>query len=103
MMACTLSEYQQSILASGLNSPREGPSSLILNKTSRRSLLRLERPSVLTRFIRENTPLSLTFEKTHVRDYEILGWCPAGPVLPHGEKVPLGITIKILYGVDVLH
>ena len=20
---------------------------------------------------------------------EILGWCPAGPVLPHGEKVPL--------------
>ena len=23
------------------------------------------------------------------RDYEILGWCPAGPVLPQGEKVPL--------------
>ena len=23
------------------------------------------------------------------RDFEILGWCPAGPVLPHGEKVPL--------------
>ena len=23
------------------------------------------------------------------RDYEILGWCPAGTVLPHGEKVPL--------------
>ena len=22
-------------------------------------------------------------------DYEILGWCPAGPVLPHGENVPL--------------
>ena len=21
--------------------------------------------------------------------FEILGWCPAGPVLPHGEKVPL--------------
>ena len=20
---------------------------------------------------------------------EILGWCPEGPVLPHGEKVPL--------------
>ena len=20
---------------------------------------------------------------------KILGWCPAGPVLPHGEKVPL--------------
>ena len=23
------------------------------------------------------------------RDIEILGWCSAGPVLPHGEKVPL--------------
>ena len=23
------------------------------------------------------------------RDYEILSSCPAGPVLPHGEKVPL--------------
>ena len=23
------------------------------------------------------------------RDFEILGWCPAGPVLTHGEKVPL--------------
>ena len=23
------------------------------------------------------------------QDFEILGWCPAGPVLPHGEKVPL--------------
>ena len=23
------------------------------------------------------------------RDFEILGWCPPGPVLPHGEKVPL--------------
>ena len=22
------------------------------------------------------------------RDFEILGWCPAGPVLSHGEKVP---------------
>ena len=22
-------------------------------------------------------------------DNEILGWCPTGPVLPHGEKVPL--------------
>ena len=45
---------------------------------------------------------------------EILGWCPAGPVLPHGEKVPLylalvgdpssdGVTMKMSYGVDVLH
>ena len=23
------------------------------------------------------------------QDFEILGWCPAGPVLPHGENVPL--------------
>ena len=23
------------------------------------------------------------------KDFEILGSCPAGPVLPHGEKVPL--------------
>ena len=23
------------------------------------------------------------------RDFEILGWCPVGPVLRHGEKVPL--------------
>ena len=23
------------------------------------------------------------------QDIEILGWCPAGTVLPHGEKVPL--------------
>ena len=22
-------------------------------------------------------------------NFEILGWCQAGPVLPHGEKVPL--------------
>ena len=33
---------------------------------------------------------------------EILGWCPAGSVSPYGEKGPLnGVTIKILYGVDV--
>ena len=23
------------------------------------------------------------------QDIKILGWCPAGPVLSHGEKVPL--------------
>ena len=48
------------------------------------------------------------------RDFEILGWCPARPVLPHGEgegaSLALvgnpssdGITIKMPYGVDVLH
>ena len=28
-------------------------------------------------------------EQFYPRDYETLAWCPAGPVLPHGEKVPL--------------
>ena len=48
------------------------------------------------------------------RDFEILGWCPEGSVLPHGEKECAslallghpssdGITIKMPYGVDVLH
>ena len=23
------------------------------------------------------------------RDFEILAWCPAGPILPHGKNVPL--------------
>ena len=40
----------------------------------------------------------------------MLGWGPAGSVLPHGEKVPLlvgyhscgGVTIKIPDGVGVL-
>ena len=26
---------------------------------------------------------------SYPRDFEILGWCPAGTFLPHGEKVPL--------------
>ena len=39
---------------------------------------------------------------------EIVGWCPAGSVLPHGKKTPFShpssdaVTIKIPYGVDVL-
>ena len=38
--------------------------------------------------------LPLSFDQpllpiTLPRDIKILGWCPAGPVLPHGEKVPL--------------
>ena len=28
-------------------------------------------------------------DKLVPQDIEIRGWCPAGPVLPHGEKVPL--------------
>ena len=49
----------------------------------------------------------------HVKDFEILGWCPAGPVLPRGgEGASLalvghpssdGVSIKMPYGVDVLH
>ena len=31
----------------------------------------------------------VTIKMPHPRDFEILGWCPAGPVLPHGGKVPL--------------
>ena len=27
--------------------------------------------------------------KPYWKSEKILGWCPAGPVLPHGEKVPL--------------
>ena len=53
----------------------------------------------------------LSFSKLFIypQDIEILGWCLAGP---HGEKVPLalavdpssnGVTIKMPYGVDVLH
>ena len=33
--------------------------------------------------------LSLMEDLFLPQDYEILGRCPAGPVLPHGEKVPL--------------
>ena len=31
----------------------------------------------------------VTIKMPYPRDFEILGWCPVGPVLPHGEKVPL--------------
>ena len=30
-----------------------------------------------------------TYTSMKTRDFEILGWCPAGAFLPHGEKVPL--------------
>ena len=46
------------------------------------------------------------------QDVKILGWYPAGSVLPHGKKVPLldlvghpssdGAIIEIIYGVDAL-
>ena len=32
---------------------------------------------------------TITYGNIFPRDFEILGWCPAGPVSPHGEKVPL--------------
>ena len=31
----------------------------------------------------------LTIKMPYPRDFEILGWYPVGPVLPHGEKVSL--------------
>ena len=35
----------------------------------------------------------------------LLVWCPAGPVLPHGEKIPShhGVTTKMPQVEDVLH
>ena len=48
------------------------------------------------------------------KDIQIQGWCPVGPVLPHGERMCLfslgwqgsrssdGVTIKMPYWVDVL-
>ena len=37
------------------------------------------------------TQVDWTWSNVNVRagDIEILGWCPAGSVLPHGGKVPL--------------
>ena len=44
------------------------------------------------------------------RDMEILDWCPAGPVQGEGASLALighpssdVVTIKMLYGVDILH
>ena len=47
------------------------------------------------------------------QDIKVLDWCPVGPVLPHGDKGASlgllgqpssdGVTIKMSYGVDVLH
>ena len=35
------------------------------------------------------SPAELCALLINPQDIEILGWCPAGPVLPHVEKVPL--------------
>ena len=54
------------------------------------------------------------FPLSYPQDFEILGWCPVGPVLPHGggEYAFLvlvgntssdGVTLKMPYRVDVLH
>ena len=58
-----------------------------------------------------NLDLSKTSIPNSPQDFEILDLCPVGPVLPHGEKVPLqpwfatplSVMIKMPYGVDVLH
>ena len=34
-------------------------------------------------------PFIISIASSLPQDFEILGWCPAEPVLPHGEKVPL--------------
>ena len=41
------------------------------------------------RTISNNILKEKAYEVAIPRDFEILGWCPAGPVLPQGEKVPL--------------
>ena len=39
--------------------------------------------------VQYNYLLLITSKNKSPQDNEILGWCPAGSVLPHGEKVPL--------------
>ena len=33
--------------------------------------------------------LGICLRGVYPQDIKILGWCPAGPVFPHGEKVPV--------------
>ena len=59
----------------------------------------IKKPNRINKNVVKNTRIKkfvdVSFNKKMMRncissgDYEILGWCPAGPVLPHGEKVPL--------------
>ena len=43
---------------------------------------------LLILLVAKSLPIALV-KTEYPRDFEILGWGPAGPVLPHGEKVPL--------------
>ena len=61
---------------------------------------------------KNNILLNRTPVKAASRGFEILDWCPARPVLPHGEKVPLYLWLatllvmlsrKNVFWVDVLH
>ena len=62
--------------------------------------------------IAQYRPFSVLVFAWYSWEIKILGWCPTGPILPHGEKVPLlilvghpssdGVPIKKLYGLDVL-
>ena len=36
-----------------------------------------------------DSAINLDIQTNDPQDFEILSWCPAGPVLPQGEKVPL--------------
>ena len=54
--------------------------------------------------------LSVRLLKFQPKDIiKILGWCPSGPVLPQpllallGHRFSNGVTMKMPYGVDVLH
>ena len=39
--------------------------------------------------INDNKKAYIQIVRTDTRDIEILGWCPAGSVLPQGETLPL--------------
>ena len=72
-----------------LLNPKELKSNSSLNVPSCDRVANIE--AMIISFVCEKwLPLSLRGDIVTVsRDFEILGWCPAGSVLSHGEKVPL--------------
>ena len=59
------------------------------NKTGACDITKPSQLKVLQFLMEDLLEKSLMEDLFLPQDYEILGWCPAGPVLPHGEKVPL--------------
>ena len=57
------------------------------SKSSSRTKSHSSRSS--SRSSKSNISGSSKSDRIDSRDIEILGWCPAGSVLTHGEKVPL--------------